>query len=70
MIAVLPSLMDDTPEQRARSLIATYGADEALGFAERGARNVQIVGMMAKVDEWNRVIDAIKKVLGNEPPPS
>jgi hypothetical protein len=61
--------MPDVPNHLARSLIEHHGG-EALALAERAAENVRQLGMDRQLAEWNRVIDAIKKMLENEHPPT
>jgi hypothetical protein len=53
--------MPDVTNALARSLIAIHGT-AALEIAERAAENVkQLQLAQAKLDEWNRVIAAIRK---------
>jgi hypothetical protein len=54
--------MADVAHALARSLIAAHGAG-ALAIAERAADNVRQIGMgKAKLEEWKRVIAAIKEM--------
>jgi hypothetical protein len=59
----------DVTNHLARSLIEHHGV-EALALAERAAENVRQLGMLRQLKEWNRVIDAIKKMLENGQPPT
>jgi hypothetical protein len=52
----------DVANHLARSLIEHPGPD-ALSLAERAAENVRQLGMKRQLEEWNRVIEAIKKAV-------
>lgn len=57
--------MDDSAKSLARALAVVHGPG-ALNVAERALENVGVLKMLESVEEWERVIVALKAMKGKK----
>ncbi len=57
--------MDDSAKSLARALAVVHGTG-ALNVAERALENVRVLKMLESVEEWERVIVALKAMKGKK----